>query len=49
MQSGGGKKRLIRIYGSKTDNNALLFKQGQDKALEPLLKSGLLDASLRRR
>ncbi len=40
---GGGKKRLLRIYGAKTDNNALLFKQGQDKALEPLLKSGAVE------
>lgn len=40
---GGGKKRLIRIYGAKTDNNALLFKQGQDRALDPLLKSGALE------
>ncbi len=39
----GGKKRLIRIYGAKTDNNALLFKQGQDRALDPLLKSGALE------
>ena len=42
-QMGGGKKRLIRIYGAKTDNNALLFKQGQDQALDPLLKSGALE------
>ena len=40
---GGGKKRILRIYGAKTDNNALLFKQGQDKALDPLLKSGALE------
>jgi len=40
---GGGKKRIIRIYGAKTDNNALLFKQGQDRALEPLLKSGAIE------
>ena len=40
---GGGKKRIIRIYGAKTDNNALLFKQGQDKALGPLLKSGAVE------
>ena len=40
---GGGKKRIIRIYGAKTDNNALLFKQGQDKALDPLLKSGAVE------
>ena len=43
MKQGGGKKRIIRIYGAKTDNNAVLFKQGQDKALEPYLKSGQIE------
>ena len=32
--------RLVRIYGAKTDNNAVLFKQGQDNVLGPLIKSG---------
>ena len=32
--------RLVRIYGSKTDHNALLFKQGQDEVLAPLIQSG---------
>ena len=32
--------RLIRIYGAKTDNNAVLFKQGQDDVLDPLIASG---------
>jgi len=32
--------RLVRIYGSKTDNNALLFKQGQDNILQPLIQKG---------
>lgn len=40
---GGGKRRIIRIYGSKTDNNALLFKQGQDKVLEPLIANGTIE------
>ncbi len=40
---GGGKKRLLRIYGSKTDNNASLFKQGQDKVLEPLIANGSIE------
>lgn len=39
---GGAPKRIVRIYGSKTDNNALLFKQGQDEALAPHLKSGAI-------
>ncbi len=32
--------RLVRIYGAKTDNNALLFKAGQDAVLQPLIDSG---------
>jgi D-xylose transport system substrate-binding protein len=35
----GRKLQLVRIFGAKTDNNALLFKQGQDNILNPLLKS----------
>ena len=30
----------MRIYGAKTDNNALLFKQGQDNVLEPYIERG---------
>jgi len=36
----GGKGRIVRIYGSKTDNNAKLFKQGQDNILQPLIDKG---------
>jgi D-xylose transport system substrate-binding protein len=36
----GGKGRIVRIYGSPTDNNAKLFKQGQDNILDPLIKKG---------
>ena len=32
--------KLVRIYGSKTDNNAVLFKNGQDKALKDAIASG---------
>ncbi len=39
----GGKLRVARIYGSKTDNNAALFKQGQDQVLEPLIQSGQVE------
>jgi D-xylose transport system substrate-binding protein len=35
-----GKKRIVRIYGAKTDHNALLFKQGQDNVLGPLITRG---------
>ncbi len=33
--------RIVRIYGAPTDNNAKLFKQGQDEILDPLIKSGV--------
>ncbi len=36
----GKKARLVRIYGSKTDNNAVLFKAGQDSVLQPLIDRG---------
>lgn len=36
----GRKARIVRIYGSKTDNNAVLFKAGQDKVLQPLIDRG---------
>ncbi len=31
---------IVRILGAPTDNNAKLFKQGQDNILDPLIKSG---------
>jgi len=36
----GGKGRIVRIYGAPTDHNALLFKEGQDKVLKPLIERG---------
>ncbi len=36
----GGKGKIVRIYGAPTDNNARLFKQGQDNVLEPLIQRG---------
>lgn len=35
--------RIVRIYGSKTDHNAVLFKAGQDAALASALKDGSLE------
>ena len=32
--------KIVRIYGAKTDNNALLFKQGQDNILQPYIDRG---------
>lgn len=36
----GRKARIIRLLGSKTDNNAFLFKQGQDNVLNPAIARG---------
>ncbi|RYX85519.1 sugar ABC transporter substrate-binding protein [bacterium] len=36
----GGKGSIVCIYGSPADNNAKLFKKGQDKVLTPLVKRG---------
>jgi D-xylose transport system substrate-binding protein len=41
--AGGGRKRVVRIYGSETDNNAFLFKQGQDNVLKPLIDAGAFE------
>jgi len=36
----GGKGKIVRMYGAPTDNNAKLFKQGQDNILKPYLDRG---------
>jgi D-xylose transport system substrate-binding protein len=36
----GRKARVVRIYGSKTDNNAFQFKAGQDRVLQPAIQRG---------
>ena len=36
----GGKGSLVRIYGAPTDNNAKLYKAGQDEILKPYLDKG---------
>lgn len=35
--------RIVRIYGAPTDNNAKLFKEGQDNVLLPLIKAGKVE------
>jgi D-xylose transport system substrate-binding protein len=35
--------RIVRIYGAPTDNNAKLFKEGQDNILLPLIKAGKIE------
>jgi D-xylose transport system substrate-binding protein len=37
------KARVVRIYGAPTDNNAKLFKQGQDNVLLPLVQAGKIE------
>lgn len=39
----GRKARIVRIYGAPTDNNAKLFKQGQDNILQPLIAAGKVE------
>jgi D-xylose transport system substrate-binding protein len=36
----GGKGRIVRVHGPKTDQTGLLFKQGQDEVLGPLIARG---------
>lgn len=38
-----GPARIVRIYGAPTDNNAKLFKAGQDAVLEPLIAAGRIE------
>lgn len=37
------KARIVRIYGAPTDNNAKMFKQGQDNVLQPLIAAGKVE------
>src|SRR5438046_448288 len=37
------KKKIVRIYGAKTDNNARLYKRGQDKVLAPVIDRGEIE------
>jgi D-xylose transport system substrate-binding protein len=39
----GGRGRIVRIYGARTDNNASLFKAGQDSVIDPLVRSGAIE------
>jgi len=42
-KTGGVKKRIVRLYGAKTDNNVTVLKAGQDNVLRPLLDSGAIE------
>jgi D-xylose transport system substrate-binding protein len=39
----GKKAKVVRIYGAPTDNNAKLFKEGQDKIVNQLVKDGKIE------
>jgi D-xylose transport system substrate-binding protein len=39
----GGKGRIVRVYGPKTDSTGMLFKKGQDDVLAPLIASGAIE------
>lgn len=34
--------KLVKLGGAKTDNNAILFRQGQDEALQPYVDAGII-------
>jgi D-xylose transport system substrate-binding protein len=38
----GGRGRIVRIYGPKTDYTGMLFKKGQDDVLVPLIATGAI-------
>ncbi len=41
--AGKGPARVVKLGGSPTDNNAILFRQGQDEILDPLEKAGKIE------
>ena len=43
VESLGGRGRIVRVHGPKTDHTAQLFKQGQDQVLNPLIESGAIE------
>jgi D-xylose transport system substrate-binding protein len=38
-----GPARVVKLGGSPTDNNAILFRQGQDEILDPLVDAGKIE------
>lgn len=35
--------RLVKLGGSPTDNNAILFRQGQDEIIDPYVEEGIIE------
>ena len=38
-----GPARVVKLGGSPTDNNAILFRKGQDEIVDPLVKDGKIE------
>jgi D-xylose transport system substrate-binding protein len=38
-----GPARVVKLGGSITDNNAILFRQGQDEVVDPLVEAGTVE------
>jgi D-xylose transport system substrate-binding protein len=38
-----GKARVVKLGGSPTDNNAILFRQGQDEIVDPYVAAGKIE------
>jgi D-xylose transport system substrate-binding protein len=38
-----GPARVVKLGGSPTDNNAILFRQGQDEIVDPYVEAGLIE------
>ena len=38
-----GPAKIVKLGGSPTDNNAILFRQGQDQILDPLVAAGKIE------
>jgi D-xylose transport system substrate-binding protein len=38
-----GPAKIVKLGGSPTDNNAILFRQGQDQILDPLVEAGKIE------
>ena len=38
-----GPIRVVKLGGSPTDNNAILFRQGQDEIVDPYVESGVVE------
>ncbi|MFW6050735.1 MAG: sugar ABC transporter substrate-binding protein [Myxococcota bacterium] len=39
----GGRGRIVRILGSRTDHNAFRYKEGQDRVLGPYIERGAIE------